>query len=239
MVDTSIFYLGTCVCLTASFLLGELLSIRWRRRLTCALHTHYFHHDTFYQLGSLQPSSRHSQQGFSVNTPESSSPGSIPSMAPPPRPDNPDQRMTDDVHLFCASLTKCFEKCANTPCNVVLYSYLTYTVYESALPILVAVVFFIICAAVHRLVVSAIASAVYRFEAAEGDFRSAHMRVRGNAAEIAAWGGAGVEEVAVDAALASTLTQQLHLSLAYSVQTFVSKVCSPLQCMLGECCACM
>ena len=96
--------------------------------------------------------------------------------------------------------------------------------FGSITPVLVALVFFVACAALHKIVVAAIASAVYAQARAEGDFRSGRVRVRDNAASIAAWGGGGVEQSELDRKLSITLWTQTRLAWACTAQTLVKSV---------------
>ena len=52
LAETTMLYGGVCLTITVSYLVGQMLIIRWRRRLTTALHTHYFHKDTFFRIGT-------------------------------------------------------------------------------------------------------------------------------------------------------------------------------------------
>jgi ABC-type uncharacterized transport system fused permease/ATPase subunit len=267
LVETSLLTVAVCVSITVSYLVGQLLIIQWRQRLTSALHTHYFHHDTFYQLSTLKtcpypeahaqsPAPPFTETGPNDYMPHLLYPHALasprdpkqlhpflssrdinllhPQPLPSPHeplphvshgPDNPDQRMTDDVNLFCTCLEQCFQKSAKSPFNLALYSYFTYTVFQSAKPILIAIAYFCVCAVLHRLVISALATAIYAQQHAEGNFRSVHVRVRNNAESIAAWGGAGVEERWANRSLLVTLMSQLRLAWAYTAQQLVAQVC--------------
>ena len=242
LATTTLQWSGVCLILTASYLFGQLLIIRWRRRITAALHNRYFHDDAFFRMSAPVRSEEQADTFFApASTLEArccapTMPASPHGRAPPSPPvqipwhaaarwtDNPDQRMTEDVALFCTALEKLFQQSAKSPFNLILFSYLTVQAFGSITPVLVALVFFVACAALHRLVVAAIASAVYTQARTEGDFRSGHVRIRDNAASIAAWGGGGVEHSELQEKLSTTLWAQTRLAWACSAQMLIKSV---------------
>jgi ABC-type uncharacterized transport system fused permease/ATPase subunit len=259
----SAYYCGTVAILVTSIILCQGLSILWRARLTRALHTHYFHSDTFFHISSAsrkamlsaelqQPhENEHKVNGTDELLPLAPAsvtvgkmrchvehegpdnlnqritdwdPRSLVGPVEHEAPDNPDQRITDEVKFFCESLSIFLQKCSDAPIQFLYYSYLCCSLFGSLLPVAAAVVFFIVCAAVHRSVIGALAAAVYAQEKAEGDFRSIHTRLRDQAASIAAWNGARVEHTCASLSLNSLLKRQLWLVLCYSAQQLVAKV---------------
>jgi ABC transporter transmembrane region 2 len=239
LLQTTGMWSVVCVTIAISYFLGQALIIHWRRRISTTLHVHYFHNETFFKIRAPDDMSAHDAARWtelpeatqlSQHTRELDSaapllpPGAAPWHAAVYLPDNPDQRMTEDVALFCAALERGFQQYAKAPFNLLLFSFLTIQAFHSVLPLLCALAFFCACAVLHRMVVGAIAGAVYTHTRAEGDLRSAHVRVRDSGGAIAAWGGGGVEKACVDAKLATTLRAQLSLAWAYTAQTLVQRV---------------
>jgi len=180
---------------SAAFLLGRLLAVRWRRRLAAAMHARYFHGDAFLRL------------------------------AAPSAPDNPDQRMTEDVDRFCLALQALLRSVARTPFDLVQYAWLTCALFRSALPFAVAAGTFAVGAAAHRTVAAWLAARICAQEALEGELRAAHMRVRSAALPIAALCAAAAERAAVDACLERALRNQRALARVAALQCALQQVC--------------
>eukprot|EP00892_Ulva_mutabilis_P007564 jgi/Ulvmu1/517/UM001_0525.1 len=134
------------------------------------------------------------------------------------RLDNPDQRLTQDISDFCDSLQTFIRKVAKTPFNLVMYTYLCLRLFRSILPVVAALTFFAVFAAVHYTVVATLASAVYANQQQEGDLRAAHLRICGSALPIAAAGGAAIERRHADRSLAAAIASQAWLAWCYSAQ---------------------
>jgi ABC-type uncharacterized transport system fused permease/ATPase subunit len=236
------YYTGTAAALVASTIVCQCLSILWRARLTRALHNHYFDSDMFFHIsstskpapqlggpyqesyGTEQRFGKMNEQSFVLSSNMLGGHGRRVNSLEETTPDNPDQRITDEVNLFCQSLSTFLQKCSEAPITFIYYSYLCCTLFRSLLPLVAATVFFVVCAIFHRFIVGALAAAVYAQEKAEGDFRSVHTRIRDQAASIAAWGGAETEHAYAEQSLNSLLKRQLWLMLCYSAQKLVSKV---------------
>ena len=242
------FYAIAAALHASSVVVSRLLSVRWRGALTRALHTHYFHDATFYHLshtpraGAPAPSDDDpaSPRAYSMSLRSAAAGGRVPASnqhagCALPRGDtpldNPDQRVTDDVRFFCDALATFLLRSAEAPITFFYYSYLTFRLFGTVLPIAAAVAFFVACAAAHRVVVGVLAAAVCRQERAEGDFRSAHVRIRDEAGAIAAWGGGGVERAWVARALDTVLRRQTRLAWCYAAQDLLAMVrCTPAAC---------
>ena len=52
LATTTMQWSVVCLIIAASYLYGQLLLIRWRRRIITALHTRYFHVDTFFRMSA-------------------------------------------------------------------------------------------------------------------------------------------------------------------------------------------
>lgn len=147
--------------------------------------------------------------------------------------DNPDQRMTRDVELFCSALEKLLRRVAAAPFGLALYGTLACSLFHSLLPLLAAAAFFGVNAALHRVIAARLAASIYAHEQAEGCLRAAHMHVVTRAAAIAAWEGGPAERVRVDGSLRTALAAQLRMALLYSLQLFATQVRSSLAAHVG------
>jgi ABC-type uncharacterized transport system fused permease/ATPase subunit len=122
-------------------------------------------------------------------------------------------------------LEEFIRKTAKSPFNLIVYTYLSAQKFGSILPVACAVGFFLILAAVQRVVMSAMASAINAYQQREGDLRALHMRVRNHAVSIAAWAGAEAEERSISAALARTLDAQTSMAWTFILQKAFATVC--------------
>ena len=217
-----------CLVSSSSFFVGQMLIIRWRRRIASSLQAHYCHDGTFHRLTVLThqciTTDAPQQQDMAAECIDEAPANAAKPMPQPQAPDNPDQRMTDDVALACKSLEQVCQQCAKAPFTLVYFSYLALQVFGSVTPLLMALAYFCGCAVLHRLAASAIAGATFAQARAEGNFRSAHMRVRSCAQQIATWGGYGVEERALAASLKSTLQTQCRLACVLTAQSLIKNV---------------
>jgi ABC-type uncharacterized transport system fused permease/ATPase subunit len=253
MQEALLLYTAVVIVGALAFFVGQLLSVHWRKRITDALHARYFSGNTFFHVQSLpQPVTEptfHDMSHERLLTPCDVS--TFPEQASSDvtcrdgadderliqdsahsdgqsgytaRPDNPDQRMTQDVANFTAALELFVRSASKTPLNLALYSYLSVKLFKSILPLASAVAFFLLCAVAHRVVVSAMASAIYVHQRKEGDFRAAHMRVCTNAVPIAAWNAARVEERHVQEMLGCALRAQYRVVYCYAAQKLIAQV---------------
>eukprot|EP00798_Chlamydomonas_sp_ICE-L_P031168 gene31168-6310_t len=127
--------------------------------------------------------------------------------------DNPDQRISADVALFSASLSRVASALASAPVALVIYAIHTYRVFDSMWPILAALTFFVTGAVLQHFLASAVASAVWRQEKLEGNFRAAHGRLRASAVPISLWRGASAELAGVTDPFTALAKNQLGLVL--------------------------
>ena len=251
LLDTTMLYGSVCAIIAVSYLIGQMLVISWRRNIAHSLHLHYFHSCTFFCLQVPATNCSHWSSHSDLKDERESHTWQLNGQsavtashshawqASLPPLDNPDQRMTEDVQLFCVALERICQQSAKSPFNLVLFSWLTVQTFGSVMPLIAALAFFCAFALLHGAAAKMIASNIYGFTRCEGDLRSAHMRVRTCAAAIAAWGGAGVEQAQVDERLSSVLSAQLKLALACAVQTLVKQVWLHALATSSGCCSCM
>lgn len=169
-----------------------LTGIRWRAALTERLHQLYLRHMAYYAI----------QHHESV--------------------DNPDQRMASDASNF----TKICCGGVSPPYASVLESLVGHlslalaatavSVQRAGLAVTAVNYCYNIATIVVNLLVSApIAGATDRMECREGDFRSAHLRLRTYAESVAFYAGSRVEQAVLEERLSALLRAQRGLTLDY------------------------
>ncbi|KAL3160894.1 hypothetical protein ABBQ38_009286 [Trebouxia sp. C0009 RCD-2024] len=124
--------------------------------------------------------------------------------------DNPDQRITQDVNMFCNSLSSVARAVAAAPFQVIYYTYWTYSI-TSGYVVLAVYSFFLASMFIESAIIGPIARVVFRQERMEGNFRFAHMRLRTFLTELALYRAGAAEGAALEAALAPLLSNQLSL----------------------------
>ncbi|GMH33772.1 hypothetical protein BSKO_01606 [Bryopsis sp. KO-2023] len=122
--------------------------------------------------------------------------------------DNPDQRMAQDLKMFCDSLGQVAKVVAAMPFGVVWYTYLTYKETESKGVIFAAYGSFILSFVLLKFLIGPIASLVFTQEKYEGNLRMAFVRIRNNAEQVAAFQGEETELLNLQKKLKTVLTYQ-------------------------------
>lgn len=247
MRDAALLYAAIVVIISLGYGIGQMLAIQWRSRLASELHSRYFQSNTFCRLQSVPSKasiltvvdSLHMVPGSGVTAAALALPGATPSAehevllsgaatssrAPQHgRLDNPDQRMTQDVLQFCEKVERFIRKTAKSPFNLIVYTFLTVRLFKSVVPVVCAVVYFLLFALLQKIVMSTMATAINTYQHCEGDLRAAHMRVRVDAVPIASWGGSAVEEKNVNQALDLTLSAQTSMAWTFILQHALAKV---------------
>lgn len=134
-----------------------------RRALTGRMHARYFEGNTYHLL-HLRPSPV----------------------------DNPDQRIAQDVQLLTSSFGQLVYSCATVPIQMGYYGYKTGELLGWWGPFAV-LAYFLVGTSISRWLAGPIVARVYAQEAAEGDFRYTHTRVRTHSEAIAFFGGHDAE----------------------------------------------
>ena len=130
-----------------------------------------------------------------------------------PLVDNPDQRVAREVALWSTTLATLVLTLSQSLFAVLWYTYATYTITGWQGPLFIFA-FFVASALVTQLVASPIAGLVAAVEAAEGDFRRAHIDALQGAEAAALAGGAAAHDEALDGAWRSLLpVSYTHLTL--------------------------
>ena len=172
---------------TAHAAFTEFLALRWRRRLTGALHAAYFRGGAFHALA---------KSGSDV--------------------DNPDQRIQRDAERFCTALAQTLRVYMAAPFGAAYYTWSVrgYVGWGGVGMVyaFVAAGVLVQLAAARRL-----PKVVRRQERLEGDFRVAHMRVRACSEGIVVAGGGRREWSAADAAAGRALGNQWTLLLHHAL----------------------
>ncbi|CAG2110509.1 unnamed protein product [Medioppia subpectinata] len=138
--------------------------IEWRRSLTARLLVHYFRDRRYYDLN----------------------------VSSERRKDNLDQRLTQDVDLFCKQLSLIIADLIVWPFLIAFYTYKTWVVIGYIGP-LGCLIFFLCSTAINKGLISLVLHFVYLQQRAEGDYRFQHTRVRNEAESIAIQRGAAFE----------------------------------------------
>nr|UOU03347.1 ATP-binding cassette subfamily D4 [Brachionus rubens] len=183
----------------------DLLSIVWRKYITCRLHDCYFMSKNFYYLqyktnndndklnilvddnvkilGSNRRPLVNSIEPIlnDLNVPstnfESKQPENLVL-------DNPDQRITQDVKSLCTSIANIVPLILISPFVIGWYGYQTYKNVGYSGPLAV-VVYFIVWSIINGPLTFPIARVIYKQDKIEGDFRFKHMNLRINSESIA------------------------------------------------------
>eukprot|EP01113_Clastostelium_recurvatum_P047755 TRINITY_DN8573_c0_g1_i3.p1 TRINITY_DN8573_c0_g1~~TRINITY_DN8573_c0_g1_i3.p1 ORF type:complete len:631 (-),score=147.76 TRINITY_DN8573_c0_g1_i3:106-1998(-) len=134
----------------------ELLAWTWRRTLCSYVQTQYFKSTVYYKINALGV-------------------GDV---------DNPDQRITSDIDLFCTTLAAVTFNCIGSPLTIAYYAFKTARSIAWFVPLMISG-YFLIGYLAAKLVMAPIVRLVYHQEALEGNFRVGHVRVRDHAEEIA------------------------------------------------------
>ena len=129
-----------------------------------------------------------------------------------PLVDNPDQRVAREVALWSTTLATLVLTLSQSLFAVLWYTYATYTITGWQGPLFIFA-FFVASALVTQLVASPIAGLVAAVEAAEGDFRRAHIDALQGAEAAALAGGAAAHDEALDGAWRSLLRRRWRLIL--------------------------
>ncbi|KAK9792729.1 hypothetical protein WJX73_009843 [Symbiochloris irregularis] len=120
--------------------------------------------------------------------------------------DNLDQRLIQDVSLFCTKLGDMLPILASAPFQTLFYSIWVSRLAGRAM--IALYFYFVFGAVVQRVVVVRLAALVYSQEQREGAFRIAHARLRFQAEQVALAGGGPAEAAHLDHLLQKTLANQ-------------------------------
>ncbi len=148
--------------------------------------------------------------------------------------DNPDQRMTADVNLFCSTYGSILVDLLLAPFTISYYSYQAYS--RAGWPGPTAMFgLFLVSAVVNKLLMSPVVAATVEQEKREGDFRFRHVAVRVNSESLAFYGSAGEERRKVNLKLDSlcdvqqqVFNRKFALDLATSIFDYFGSIASYL-----------
>eukprot|EP00887_Chlorella_sp_A99_P000802 scaffold5.g802.t1 len=231
MLHAAALYAAATALHAAAVALTGWLAWRWRRRLARVLHAHYCAGAAFFALRKgQQPPAREQAPGWEQapgrgQPSPCARPSACSASSVPPAVDNPDQRMTADTAALCDALAGVAGVAAAAPFKLCYYSWLTGG-YVGWRGLALVYAFFLAAVVVQRWVPAArlwvqracgglavvpVARMVFRQEAAEGDLRATHARLREFAPEAAQWGGGAAEARALDSRLGGALAAQARL----------------------------
>lgn len=124
--------------------------------------------------------------------------------------DNPDQRIQRDIDFLTTSLSNVVRKISATPFTIIYFTYLCLQYLNFELMLVLYLYFFLIIL-VQKAMVSPITPIVVKKEAAEANFRSSHIRMKGQAEAIALFGSEERERGLLDGELHNVLYYQRKL----------------------------
>ncbi|KAL1512155.1 hypothetical protein AB1Y20_005423 [Prymnesium parvum] len=127
-----------------------------------------------------------------------------------PTLDNPDQRVTREVELWCTTLATIVTAVGQSVFNLVWYSYQTWTITGWVGPLLIYG-FFLVSALCSRLAASPVAAAVAQVEAAEGAFRRIHVDFASRAESVCLSGGGKLQRAECTASLSELVRRRCSL----------------------------
>jgi len=159
----------------------DMISYRWRISLVKHLHKRYFSRSMFYQILHLDHTI-----------------------------DNPDQRIVQDVDSLTKTLSKVLRVLFEAPLTIVYYAYLTITTITWYSPLLV-LGYWLLAFVLNKFLMNPSASAVFRQEQLEGNFRFSHLRLRTYAESIAMYGGSGREQEIAATSFSALMRNRLRL----------------------------
>ena len=138
--------------------------------------------------------------------------------------DNPDGRITQDIENYGETSIKVIVAAAQSPLIIAYYSYSTFK--DMGLnSLLITLLFTTVSFFATRFAMSPIVRLTYKFEAANADFRTAHVNLKENAETIALSRGQSAEEKLLSDRLASVLSVQKQLSNTSIILNIVVNIC--------------
>ncbi|VDO53521.1 unnamed protein product, partial [Haemonchus placei] len=164
--------LATAVYAAQCLLLGGVAFFSWclylcfRKNLVTSLHDLYYENNVYYTINSIE------DQGI----------------------DNPDQRITQDVEKMCEVLAvKLAPSLLIAPFVIAYYTFKTWQT-AGGFGVALIYLYFMVGAALNRVLISPLTKWAARVEKAEGDFRFKHVSVRNHAEESAFYQAADFEK---------------------------------------------
>uniref|UniRef100_A0A0K2TDG6 ATP-binding cassette sub-family D member 4, peroxisomal membrane n=1 Tax=Lepeophtheirus salmonis TaxID=72036 RepID=A0A0K2TDG6_LEPSM len=151
------FIMGIAVAMTFRMYVSNILSLFFRAILTRRLHGSYFNENEFYRINVIL-------RELHI--------------------DNPDQRMTADIDIFCRAYGDMMSRLITSPFVIAYYSWDAYTRAGWTGPVGVYV-FFLLGTFINILLMSPLSKKVFNLERREGDFRYKHVFVRDHSEEMA------------------------------------------------------
>ncbi|CAI5478364.1 unnamed protein product [Closterium sp. Yama58-4] len=191
---------------------AQFLCLKWRKTLTSACHVAYRRSSWLY-FASLE------KRGSSAvhNAATKAKAPSVPVI------DNPDQRITEDIHRFAEQVSLLLSRTVTAPLTVLYYSCWVVSLIGPT-GLLIILLFFTIGAVITRRVMSPVAALVAEQERREAEFRMAHVRVKERSEDILFSRGGDAEARQLSAELAAVLANQEKLVWRYLKLGITTKV---------------
>jgi ATP-binding cassette, subfamily D (ALD), member 4 len=215
--------------------LANLLAVRLRASLTTALQARYLLDRNYLEMSNHASSgARSASDDCPVTSPGKTAPPdpeagddlhllTAMNAATPPKEDieleipspgtgscdNPDGRLTQDCLMLCEALAQLLKGTSTAAVLIPLYSCQVLWLL-GLFPLLTAWLLSFVLFLTNGWLLRFVAKRAYRTEAAEGNFRQAHSRLRDNAESIALMRGESVEAASLTQLLAALIGAQLH-----------------------------
>ncbi|CAI7802572.1 unnamed protein product [Closterium sp. NIES-53] len=191
---------------------AQFLCLKWRKTLTSACHVAYRRSSWLY-FASLEKCGTSAVHNAATKA-------QAPSV---PVIDNPDQRITEDIHRFAEQVSLLLSRTVTAPLTVLYYSCWVVSLIGPT-GLLIILIFFTIGAVITRRVMSPVAALVAEQERREAEFRMAHVRVKERSEDILFSRGEDAEACHLSAELAAVLANQEKLVWRYLKLGITTKV---------------
>ena len=188
----------TVLILSLKLFCSDRLAVLFREKLVTQIHEKYLHGNAFYDLLIYDA-----------------------------QIDNPDARITDDITNYGKSFIQALIALSQAPYIIIYYSYMTY-MDMGITTVLIFIAFAIVSFIISRLVMNPIVRLTYSFEAANGDFRLAHVNLKENAETVALSNGQSAEHKLLSERLYHVLSVQTKLANRSVPMNVITYICQYL-----------
>ena len=195
LLKYTVYLVGSVFCVTVKLFFSDWLAVFFRKTLVSKLHERFMAGNSFYELLLYNAEI-----------------------------DNPDARITDDIKNYCTSFIQTLVGLAQAPTLILYYSFMTFKDMGVKM-LLIFVCFTVFSFILTRVVMNPIIKLTYAFEAANGDFRLAHVNLKENAETIALSKGQSQEKKLLSQRLKSVLEVQTKLANRSIIMNVIANMC--------------
>lgn len=144
------YVLALAAVITIKLYLSNIAAIVYRRQINTIMHKEYMQENSFYELLLYNPEI-----------------------------DNPDHRLTQDIQDYTTTLMDLLVKCIKGPINIFYYGY-QIVILMNGWSLVLCIAFAVVSYIITRIAMIPVTSRVYKYQAANADFRLRHAFVREN-----------------------------------------------------------